>query len=144
MCLFIVFAIFFIKKHLFLRLQFNYVSSFPQTLSYPFFALLQTYDFFINYYCMHICICVYTYIPKNKLLSPYKATCMYFGELFGTVQSIGVLFSGETTFSDPRFIQLPVALCVGLRPYGSWHVFGAIFVQLMFSGHVGKANFWSH
>lgn len=64
----------------------------PSLLSFKFMT------FFIKYYCMHICICVYTYIPKNKILSPYKATCMYFGELFGTVQSIGVLFSGEDHF----------------------------------------------
>jgi hypothetical protein len=49
--------------------------SLPSSTLTPYFILLLSVSFFINHYCMYMCI--YIYVPKYNLFRPYNDTCMY-------------------------------------------------------------------
>lgn len=95
-------------------------------------------SFFINCYCMHVYICLYIHIAKQNLQSSHNATCMYiFRSDHLILDNLLVCSSlGKTTSPAPRIAQLPIVICVGLRPHGLFPFYGMfvsiILVQLMF------------
>ena len=115
----------------------------------PYILPLQ-FIFFINHYCMYICIYTYmhihthTYIPKYSLFSLYNVTCMCVFRADSLTLDIQLMcFSlGTITSPTPRFLQSPIVLCIGLKirgifPHLLWHVCCSVHVLVILVRHCG-------
>lgn len=88
---------------------------------------------------------IHIYISNYSLLGPYNVTCMYAfrdGHLALDNQLVCCSF-GKFTSPAPSFPQLPVVVCVGLRPRGCFLVqfdvfVGVILVYSALDDHVGE------
>lgn len=123
-------------------------SLFPFTLSHiPLSTLLQILGlfFFISCCCLYVCICTYIYIPKNNLLKSCTVllVCMFSGLTVWHWTINGCAPPRGGPLPAPSCPQLPIVLCVGLRPNGSIPIqFGMSIVSDLFGsrlgGHVGE------
>lgn len=83
--------------------------------TYPsLLPLLQTHGLFFHKLLMH----AYMYIHRipNTLFGPYNSTCMFTKLAIGNWGTMCVSSEGRTALW-PHFSQLPLALCIVLRPY---------------------------
>lgn len=101
---------------------------------------------FINYYCMHICICVYMYICKHTyhihiyifLIITYCAHVMLLMRMFSGL-TVWYWTTNWSALSWKRlfpsnFPQWPIAHCIGLRPNGFYLIlFGKALWVFFFS-----------
>lgn len=88
--------------------------------------------------CCYMHKYVYIYIPKYNLCSLYSATCMY---VFRAVhRTLGNQFEcslpRKSSSSALSFPQLPIGLCVGLRPC---RLFSVLLVCLLVSFFLGSS-----
>lgn len=78
--------------------------------------------------------------PLNITFSVHRILLLYIFSgltIFGTGQIISVFVLRKTTSLSPSFYQLPIVLCIGLRPCGQFPIqfsisVGVILVQPMF------------
>lgn len=99
--------------------------------AHPPLALKSMASFFTSCYCIHSYICIFLYIPKYNLFSPYNVTCMrvFRTELLALDNRLVCSSLGRIISSAPSFPQSPTVLCVnrsltGVSPsslvYLSW------------------------
>lgn len=76
--------------------------------------------FFISCCCIYVCICTYIYIPKYNLLKSCSVllVCVFSGLTVWhwTINGCAPPWGGPPP--APSCPQLPIVLCVGLRPNG--------------------------
>lgn len=76
---------------------------------------------------MHICVCVYIYIPRYNLVSPHNVLYVVRADHLALNCQLAYSSLEKTTSPSPSFAQLPVVPYVWLRPcrfspiqFGKW------------------------
>lgn len=115
-------AIFFVVYFLILYFNYKEFSFSSLFLNHSVYLLNPNFkyvaSFFTNCHSMYVCIFICIHISKCHLLNPYNVACMYvFRAGFLTLDKKLVCLSLERIKSfAPSFCQLPIILCVGLKP----------------------------